>query len=434
MGSTPTEQGFSRIERAYDRSSKGQYVLTCPHCDGEHIRMFREPEEPIVIREREMKVSFLRWDDGDPDSAQWVCPDCGSLIPHSEHRRMMAAGYWFGDHWEWHADTGFTFLDGFRGTIGFRIWAGYSYSPNSTPAKLVNEFLSVKDDHEELKTFVNTVLGEAWEEKGEKVSSHALHSRCEKFPSEVPAGGWYLTLGADVQADRIECEIVAWSGENRFENWSVDYQILVGDPTQEAVWEDLEDLINAPYEHESGATLNISGALIDSGYLPKHVYAFSKRMGPTVLPAKGITGTGRPIVESQERRVKRLRKARKKGIKPELIGVDEGKSVVYRQLRLLEAGPGYCHFPTGRDEEFFNQLTAEKLVTRYRKGRAMREWIPTRLRNEALDCRVLNLAAYMLFAPDEIKPPKPKTEPAKKRVRRRSQSAPEFAPDDWDFG
>lgn len=429
MGSTPTEKGFSRIDRAWEKSDQGHYVLACPECGGEHIRLFRQPEEPVIARGEPLKVSHIQWDDGKPETAKWVCPDCGVLINHASHRRMMDHGYWLGEHWDWRKGEGFTFHEGFNGDIGFRIWAGYSYSPNSTPAKLVKEFLTVKSDPEELKTFVNTVLGESWEERGEKVSPTGLAARAEKYLAEVPADVKMLTMGCDVQQDRIELEILGWKDESR-ENYLIDYMVLPGDPTQDPVWDDLEEVLRATYKHESGADLRIKGALIDSGYLPKRVYEFSKRMGQHVLPSKGVTGTGRPVVESTEKRAKRLRKSRKRGIKPELIGVDEGKMVAYRQFRVAEPGPGYCHFNEGQDDEYYAQLTAEKLITTYKKGRPHREWVAQRPRNEALDCRVLNIAAFMLFAPDTLSAPKPAAEKKKRKARKQPQSS-DFAPEGW---
>jgi phage terminase large subunit GpA-like protein len=60
----------------------------------------------------------------------------------------------------------------------------------------------------------------------------------------------------------------------------------------------------------------------------------------------------------------------------------------------VESGPGYCHFPMIRDAEYFKQLTAEAVVTRFHKGRPIREWKKRDSdRNEALDCRVYALAA-----------------------------------------
>jgi phage terminase large subunit GpA-like protein len=82
-----------------------------------------------------------------------------------------------------------------------------------------------------------------------------------------------------------------------------------------------------------------------------------------------------------------------------MVGADEVKLTIMRRLAIADAGPGYCHFPEDREEEWFHQLTAEKLMTRYVKGFPVREWHKTRPRNEALDCRGYALAALKILNP-----------------------------------
>ena len=81
------------------------------------------------------------------------------------------------------------------------------------------------------------------------------------------------------------------------------------------------------------------------------------------------------------------------------VGVDEAKAILFSRLKEQTPGPGYCHFPEGEgyEEEYFKQLTAEKRVIRYTKGYPKAEWIKTRARNEALDCRVQAHAALCLI-------------------------------------
>ena len=72
-----------------------------------------------------------------------------------------------------------------------------------------------------------------------------------------------------------------------------------------------------------------------------------------------------------------------------------------RRLANPTPGPGYCHFPNDYDESYFRGLTAEKLVTNYRKGQPVREWTkPDKERNEPLDCRAYALAALKIMQPN----------------------------------
>ena len=77
-----------------------------------------------------------------------------------------------------------------------------------------------------------------------------------------------------------------------------------------------------------------------------------------------------------------------------MVGVDSAKEQIYSRLKLTTPGPGYCHFPVGRDERYYSGLTSEVVHTRYSKGFPVREWkLKPNTRNEPLDCRVYAYAA-----------------------------------------
>jgi phage terminase large subunit GpA-like protein len=410
LGSTPTEDVFSRIDRAWAGSSQGHFMLSCPFCGTEHVRRFfgETPSRqeisdaksdigaayrrPVVIRGKRVPVAEI-----DTAAAHWVCPGCGTGIDHSHHKRMMAAGYWLGEDWDWRPGAGFAFLPSFAGSIGFHVWAGYSFSPNATPAKLAKEYREARTNPEQFRVFVNTVMGETYREPGEQLDHSRLMARAETYPAEVPAGVLVLTAGADVQQDRIELEIVGWgSGE---ENWSIDYHVLVGDPTQDAVWDDLLDLWRSmSWARVDGSTMRIDALAVDSGFLPKRVYRFvGMCKSLRVWPIKGRAGSY-PLVEDRLKRQRRLAKQRRDKIHPEWVGVDEAKSIITRRWRAVSRpGPGYSHFPSDRHEEWYKQATGERLVTRYdRSGHPIAEWTKIYAAVEALDCRVYAYAALML--------------------------------------
>ena len=77
------------------------------------------------------------------------------------------------------------------------------------------------------------------------------------------------------------------------------------------------------------------------------------------------------------------------------IGTDTAKHLIYGRLRLAQPGPGYIHLPAAlKTTDEFEQLTAERLATKYIKGHPKLEWIkPAGKRNEALDCAVYAYAA-----------------------------------------
>ena len=198
------------------------------------------------------------------------------------------------------------------------------------------------------------------------------------------------TAGVDVQKDRLEATIVSWGVEE--EAWVRDHLILPGETTQPEVWDELDATLRE---------LGVDVAAIDSGYNASQVYAFVEKRR-WCFATKGVTGMGRPLVEDEKRRRQRLRVKRKRGVPVEPIGVDGGKAMLYARLKLIEPGKGYVHFPQepAFDDEYFAQLAAEKLVTRFKGYRPFSEWVKTRPRNEALDCLLLALAALRLSGID----------------------------------
>ncbi|CAK0773058.1 hypothetical protein WCLP8_4950001 [uncultured Gammaproteobacteria bacterium] len=99
-------------------------------------------------------------------------------------------------------------------------------------------------------------------------------------------------------------------------------------------------------------------------------YTFCRtRQERRIWAIKGLGGMGKPI---WPRRSSHNNKGR---VPHFMVGVDAAKESIYSRLRLKEPGPGYCHFPLDRDAEWFRQLTAEKITTRYNKGRPIREWV-----------------------------------------------------------
>lgn len=369
--STPTIKNYSRVEKAFEAGDKRRYYLPCPHCGGrQHLQWSN------VVWDKDEDGSHL------PESARYICEHCGEAI-HDKHKpAMLKAGEWWAEK-------------PFRGHASFHL--NELYSPWRTFADIVQSFLDKKHAGT-LQTFVNVSLAETWEDDGEHVDETGLMDRREDYPARVPMAGVVLTAGVDVQPDRLECEVVAWGrGE---ESWSVDYNIIYGDPDLPEVWQELDDYLDQRFAHESGVELSIYATAIDSGGSnTQSVYNYcKKRRSSRRFAIKGKGGEGIPIVSAPTKR----KTGRRSGRPVELfsLGVDQAKTLLYKRLLLDGEGPGHCHFPAHYQEEYFRQLTGEKCVTRYVKGFPKREWVKTYNRNEALDCRVYAYAALLIINPN----------------------------------
>ena len=359
MVSTPTNKGASRIESAFEFSDQRRYFLNCPHCNYEQT----------------LRWGQVRWNEGDPMSAKYCCEDCGALWSDVERVKLIRNGKWIA-------------TKPFNGIAGFAM-SGL-YSPWTPLSDAVRDFLEAKKQPATLRVWVNTYLGETWEEDGESIDEFMLFSRREDWGSVLPADCLLLTAGVDVQDDRLEAEIVGWGVDE--ESWSVEYKIIYGDPSTPTVWRDLDQFLGQKFEHEYGEDLGVACSCIDSGgHFTQAVYRYvQQREGKRFFAIKGIGGEGKPIIgRPSKNNIGKIR------LFP--VGVDTAKALLFSRFRINEAGPGYCHFPMEREDEYFRQLTAEKIATKYHKGFARREFVKTRARNEALDVRVYAMAALSLL-------------------------------------
>lgn len=387
--STPTVKGVSRVETAFLNGDRRRYYVPCPHC-GE--AQFLKWENVTWEGRKSSNIQDAREDldqEHHPETAGYRCECCGQVWTDGERIAAIRNAEKLGHGWKAERP--------FRGHISFH--APEMLSTFRKMRDIVQSYLD-KLALDDLQVFVNVSLGETYEEKGDKADPETLQNRAEEYKSTVPNGGVYLTCGIDMQMDRLELEIVAWgAGE---ESWSIDYRVLWGDPLGEEVWEDLDDILESTYLHESGAQLSISASCLDTGgtagYTQRAYEYVKSRRNRKLFAIKGRGGWGMPIVQSPQR--KQSGKDKRK-IDLFIVGTDEAKLVVMRRLDLDKQGPGYCHFPIERETEWYRQLTAEKLVTRYIKGQPIREWHkPDRARNEGLDCRVYALAALKIMQPN----------------------------------
>jgi len=234
----------------------------------------------------------------------------------------------------------------------------------------------------------NTYLGESWEDQGERVDDWALAERREPMPN-IPDDVLVLVAGVDVQDNRLEMSVIGLGRDD--ESYVISHETMYGDPSTPQLWTALDTKIFRQYETESGRQIAIRSTCIDSGgHFTSSVYNYCKKhTGRRVFAIKGVGGEGKPIAGRPSKN-----NIAKCPLFP--VGVDTVKDLLFARMRIEEPGAGYMHFSDELPDEYFKQLTAEKIVTRYHKGFKRREFVKTRPRNEALDCFVYALAAYAI--------------------------------------
>lgn len=366
--STPTIAGASRIEQAYAASDMRKYHVPCKDCGRKQVLDWKQ----------------VSWDEGKPETARYVCIECGSIWSDGDRYHAIKNGEWIAEK-----ET--------CGIAGFWLWEGYS-----TWVKLsqtVEAFLLAKKQTQQLKVFINTSLGEVWDEDEtrEKVDYDKLIEEAEIYDrNSMPDDVLMLTCGVDVQGDRLELEIVGWGVEE--ESWSIEYKVLMGNPSHSQVWDDLTAYLDSDFMCADGTNLKISATAIDSGGLnTDDVYRYVYRQGRflRIFAVKGMSQQGRSIVPQKPTKVGRPK------INLFVLGVDTAKQTIYSRLSLIEEGAGFCHFPKSYDEAYFKMLTAERLTKKYVSGKIKYVWEKRAgQRNEALDCRVYAFSALKILNPN----------------------------------
>lgn len=372
--STPTIKGQSRIETEFNNSTREEWNIPCPECG--YL-------QPLVWSNLIFDKDDLR------RGIMYRCEECGCVSGEYAWKGQEKNGKFV-------AENPGASVRGFHlNTLAstFCGWQG-----------VVEKFLVAKElldqgDPEKMKTWVNTELGETWEEPGEQVEETALYNRRELYDAEVPDDVLVLTAGVDVQDDRLEVEVVGW-GVGK-ESWGIRYQKIYGDMLKDQIWEDLDTFLLTGWKKKDGTTLYIISTCIDTGgHHSDKVLRFTKdRWERKVWAIKGMGGSD----------VNYIRKPTTNNrVKAPLftIGVDAGKAILYQRLRHETKGPNYCHFPmneeAGYDEQYFKGLTAEKMVVRFKKGRPTVYWEKKdnqHKRNEPLDLRNYATAALEIANP-----------------------------------
>ena len=207
--STPTIAGASRIEEEYEYSDQRRYHVPCPHCD-----------DLLVF-----KWDNLKWNK-QLTHVDYICEHCGCPIEEHEKPKMLAAGRWIpgnpnskirGYH-----------INGLYAPIGL----------GNTWLELAIEWMKVQNDKPKRKRFINTKLGETWEDRSRDVKPQHLMERAEPYQlRQVPPGCLIITAGIDTQDNRLAVNLLGWG---RAEVCCVlDYVELPGNPGISPLWLDM---------------------------------------------------------------------------------------------------------------------------------------------------------------------------------------------------
>lgn len=390
-GSTPKIKGSCQIEKAANESAHFmRFYVPCPHCGEAQYLKFGDDATPFG----------LKWEKGKPETVYYLCEHNGCVIRQSE--LDQTDGRWICDNTGMWTRDGLAFYSAGDEemppprSVTFHIWT--AYSPFTTWVQIVYDWLDALKDPNGVKTFINTTLGEPYEEAvAEKLSFELLLEKVCHYGAQVPLRVVYLTAGIDSQKDRYEIYVWGWApGEEAF---LIDKQIIMGRPEDEDTLKRVDTVIRKKYRHADGTEISISRVCWDTGGIDQDiVYQRSRKHGTFfVLPIKGASVYGKPVITMPKKRNQR-------GVFLCEVGSDTVKEMLYARFALpvvsaSEVAPYTFRFPDNPDifsEEETRQIVAEELVEKVVNGRVKLLWDKKGRRNEALDCLVYAYAALRI--------------------------------------
>lgn len=387
--STPGEDGSCRITWEFNqRSDQRRFHVPCPACGKPQVLIW----------------SQFKWDAPDAE-VLYECSHCTERFEERHKARILQEGKWIPSAKGDGMTAGFH-LPSWNAALGL----GYSWN------EIRDQFLRAKNDRILLKGWVNKRAADAWKDDIENAFNvEGLAKRRQALDSgngypvgTVPNGVLVLTAGVDVQGgggtvgERLVLTVWGWGhGE---EAWHIGHWEIHGDPRQDEVWQQLDNVALTRWVREDGRELTLTkGGVDDGGLAPALVRAFCQARKNVWVPMKGsgaagkaLIGKGTPVdVDAKNRSVVKPTR----GLLLYIIGTDASMVHLQGRLRVESPGPGYMHLGAAATDQFLAELFPWKRRAKVVKGFTQYEWRKLDSdRDEAGDCTRMAYAALQLVA------------------------------------
>jgi phage terminase large subunit GpA-like protein len=401
MGGSPTLEDLSAIAEEMKKTDKRKWHAACHHCRG--LVALDGEAWPLVRCDEDETLNHPIYGKKRPETSYMVCPHCGGIWSDAERANNSRIAEESGGGWIATAP--------FNGFAGFYVSDLMSSYPGASLKHQMEKYLDAKHreasgDITGLIEFWNNQLGLPFKYKSPAPSVEDLEKRAEDYEElTVPWPGLRITIGVDVQGNRIALVVVAWGRGD--ESWRVYWGEMYGNPsdTNDAIWTELEGMIFRPFRHASGAELFAEKISIDTGdgNTTDATYTFCRKHRMRgVLATKGREG-GEIFRPPAPIDPGRKTKAARYGLHIYTIGTEKVKDLIIGygehggRLRLCEKdergepitghGPGRMHWYRGIRGDYYAQVTSEIKAPLKGRPRNKLYWQKKAgVHNEALDC------------------------------------------------
>ena len=226
-----------------------------------------------------------------------------------------------------------------------------------------------------MQVFTNLVLGKTWKTSINRLSPEVLAGRVEPIGLErIPTEIVLLTVGADVQDDRIEVCLLGWplAGAPAV----LAHTVIDGNTLEDATWAAFDEFLHSCWPHSNGWSMKVDAAAVDSGGhegRTQKVYDFcAARLHRRVYAIRGVGGARAIWTRSQ--RVKSGKMARLF-----IVGHDQVKTAVLELLSQEpfdaegQPNPHALRISGELPEDWFDQATGEIRRVKCVRNRAVIE-------------------------------------------------------------
>lgn len=358
------------------------FYVPCPHCGRMQRLRFHQLKFPKEGSKTERSAA-----------AYYECPYCQGKISDADKHRMLQLGQWMIE-----GETEGTRVSPKK--TGFALNA--IYSPWLSFADVAYKWLDAQGDQEKMQNFVNSWLGEPWEDVGSTAGAQkVLDNRGVYTRGMVPDWAQIITCGVDVQQNCLYYTVDAWGQGKKIYN--IDHDCIPG-----VDFNTLWDVINQTYYDAKGRDWYIDLALIDSGDQTDQVYDFCYVHNPLTVPVKG---SSTPIPARY--RVSAIQREGSAARGMNLIICDGSyyKTMIYAKINAVD---GSWQVFDGVDQEYCEQITNEHKVFERKNGVGSWVWRPktSGAPNHYLDCEVYAACAADLLGAFALleDPPEPAAE------------------------
>lgn len=417
IGSTPTEERSSIINKLFHSGTQKYFYVPCKFCG-----TMQKLEFSVWSEDKSTKIGGLVWavdDNYEPilDSVGYKCPYCKKIMKNYDKAIIVPKGEWRASATAVQPNTESYHITALYNPPGMFSWEDY-VSAWAGCWDLKNNRVR---DKEKYHTFRNLKQGLPFTEQNEQIKYEraVLHRRFGFARGTIPnhlaeneAGSPVLIVVAsvDVQKDKLFVDVKGYAKNGV--TYTLDFFSIDG-PTETfgGVWDELENYYdNKVFADEGKRRYKIAIMFVDSGHYTDWVYSFVARFSSGVYACKGMDW----IKNGETYQVFNAATLARIGL-PLAYHVNTGKQKdrISNAMNVLRWNDGelqpawYPNFPETLGDDYYKMFEAEEKVEIIDKN--TNQWIKTVWRakfgapNHGFDTYVYNRTALEVFAEDICK-------------------------------